>query len=399
MLTIPEFEPLKVALPCLLFWTLPTVVKNIEVYRRGKWLLDFDDVCEIGLVRHTVVSDRHQGIRCKYLLSGMNGEDKSLVLALHGGGFVGQSPEMHEMYTRHWACQMPGIPILSVDYSHAPENKFPVALQEILDVYLWLTSEEHADEVKSKIGFVPDRIVLVGDSAGGNLAMAITLILSDIRHQSRSEDNFKMISGVVTCYANFNVKPAFCPSHFLTSCDPFLSAMVLFNLIDAYAPTKNAIRAQREHHEKLEDHEWSSGRVMPLIAPTNGMLTSLWASARWLNPFTRSYAPNAWFACSKEELLTRIEAFGDILDHPYMSPIKYEHFERLKDVSCHLIPLLYDPLLDDSIEMAKKWTGPVTVDCLDGLNHGFLHFIHNSQEAMAGCDLVLHRIKQALKIY
>lgn len=42
--------------------------------------------------------------------------------------------------------------------------------------------------------------------------------------------------------------------------------------------------------------------------------------------------------------------------------------------------------------------GNVSLDVLDDLNHGFLHFIHYSEEAMAGCDLVVRRIKQALKI-
>lgn len=60
MLTIPEFEPLKAALPCLLFWTLPTVVKNIQVHRRGKWWLAFDEHAMIDVVRRPVVEDRQQ---------------------------------------------------------------------------------------------------------------------------------------------------------------------------------------------------------------------------------------------------------------------------------------------------------------------------------------------------
>lgn len=212
---------------------------------------------------------------------------------------MGQSPETHEMYTRHWSCQLPGVPILSVDYSLAPEHKFPVALQEVLDVYMWLIDEECEDEVVSKIGFVPERVVLVGDSAGGNLAMALTFILNDIRNQSLPEDKFKMVVGIVTCYPSFNVKPAFCPSHFLTSCDPFLSAMVLFNLIDAYAPTKNSILAHTSSTD-LEEHSWSSGLKRKVdIIPTGGIISSMWNSVKWMNPFMEAENPDAWFSCSK----------------------------------------------------------------------------------------------------
>ncbi|KOB68682.1 putative hormone-sensitive lipase, partial [Operophtera brumata] len=49
----------------------------------------------------------------------------------HGGGFVAQSSKSHETYLREWAAKL-NVPILSVDYSLAPQAPFPRALDEVL---------------------------------------------------------------------------------------------------------------------------------------------------------------------------------------------------------------------------------------------------------------------------
>lgn len=48
----------------------------------------------------------------------------SLLFHCHGGGFVASSPRSHESYLRYWARHL-DCPILSIDYSLAPENPFP----------------------------------------------------------------------------------------------------------------------------------------------------------------------------------------------------------------------------------------------------------------------------------
>jgi len=51
----------------------------------------------------------------------------------------------------------------------------------VLDMYLWLTNPKSIKEVVQQIGFFPERIVLFGDSAGGNQAMSLLLVLNDIK--------------------------------------------------------------------------------------------------------------------------------------------------------------------------------------------------------------------------
>lgn len=60
----------------------------------------------------------------------------SLVVHFHGGGFVAQTSKSHEPYLKTWAQEL-GVPIVSIDYSLAPEAPFPRALEECFYAYCW----------------------------------------------------------------------------------------------------------------------------------------------------------------------------------------------------------------------------------------------------------------------
>lgn len=93
---------------------------------------------------------------------------RGLIFHCHGGGFVAQSSKSHESYLRDWARQI-DVPILSVDYSLAPEAPYPRALEEITYAYCW-TLKNYA-----LLGSTGERIIAAGDSAGANLILATTL--------------------------------------------------------------------------------------------------------------------------------------------------------------------------------------------------------------------------------
>ena len=77
----------------------------------------------------------------------------------------------HQTYTRIWANELEGVPIFSVDYRLAPGHAFPAAINDVWQVYYWIC--EHAETF---LGIKPEKIILVGDSAGGNLVAALTLL-------------------------------------------------------------------------------------------------------------------------------------------------------------------------------------------------------------------------------
>ena len=90
----------------------------------------------------------------------------------HGSGFVLCSLDTHDGMCRN-LCAGGGCVVVSVDYRLAPEEKFPAATDDCLLATRW--AAEHAAE----IGADPARIVVAGDSAGGNLAAVTALRVRD----------------------------------------------------------------------------------------------------------------------------------------------------------------------------------------------------------------------------
>lgn len=82
----------------------------------------------------------------------------------------------YELFLRKLVKQLGGCNILAIDYSLTVP--YPIPLQEILDVYLWLVSGR--EEVKQMLGFHPTEIILAGDSAGGYFSLTLTIAVNEI---------------------------------------------------------------------------------------------------------------------------------------------------------------------------------------------------------------------------
>lgn len=90
----------------------------------------------------------------------------------HGGGWVWSSIDTHDRLAREYAAAA-GVAVVNVDYSLSPEAKFPTALEECAAVAVWVSA--HGGEW----GLDGTRLLLGGDSAGANLALASALLLRD----------------------------------------------------------------------------------------------------------------------------------------------------------------------------------------------------------------------------
>lgn len=91
---------------------------------------------------------------------------------LHGGGFTLFSIDTHDRLMREYAAAG-GFTVIGVDYPLSPEHKFPVALDRIVALMLWLA--DHG----TTLGADPRRLAMGGDSAGANLAFAAALRLRE----------------------------------------------------------------------------------------------------------------------------------------------------------------------------------------------------------------------------
>lgn len=98
--------------------------------------------------------------------------DQPLAVYFHGGGFVLNGITTHERLMRELAVRAEVI-VCGVDYSLAPEHRFPVQVDEALASVRWIIA--HAAE----LGTRRDRIALCGDSAGANLALSTACSLRD----------------------------------------------------------------------------------------------------------------------------------------------------------------------------------------------------------------------------
>lgn len=90
----------------------------------------------------------------------------------HGGGFVYQTAPHHFVLARRLAKAL-NVKTLLVDYRMSPKYKFPTAPEDAYDAYTWLLKNT------DKLSVDNQRIVLVGDSAGGNLAAVLCLMARD----------------------------------------------------------------------------------------------------------------------------------------------------------------------------------------------------------------------------
>ena len=89
------------------------------------------------------------------------------ILYFHGGGFVVGGLHSHDSYCAE-VCAATGLSLTAVDYRLAPEHIFPADYEDVLSAYRHVISQSDMP------------VILLGDSAGGNLAAALA-------HASRHE--------------------------------------------------------------------------------------------------------------------------------------------------------------------------------------------------------------------
>ncbi len=146
-----------------------------EVYDMNTSIQAFRDACEKGAARFgsvpqgvNIQADVIQGIKSEWLqVTGAN-PDK-IIMYVHGGGYVSGSCNDHRGLVSKLAKQC-GYNILTYEYRLAPEHPFPAAVDDSLTVYKYLIEER---------GYNWQNIMLVGESAGGGLLLALLLALKD----------------------------------------------------------------------------------------------------------------------------------------------------------------------------------------------------------------------------
>lgn len=97
------------------------------------------------------------------------GNEKGLVFYIHGGGFTTGAARERRYVTQDIVSNY-GYNCISINYRLAPENKWPVHLEDCLRAY----------EKVMELGYDPKDIVFMGESAGGTLVLSLGLYLKEL---------------------------------------------------------------------------------------------------------------------------------------------------------------------------------------------------------------------------
>lgn len=133
-------------------------------------------------------------------LSALKKHEK-VVLDIPGGGFVAMDPRNHDDKLMGWAGKT-GMPVLSLDYKKAPEHPYPYALNECYDVYHMIIASR--GRCMGLSGEIEPKVVVSGDSAGGNLVVGMVLMIlqsgSTETRRWQGEDPIPPPTGVILIY-------------------------------------------------------------------------------------------------------------------------------------------------------------------------------------------------------
>ena len=326
-----------------------------------------------------VPSTAGHSIRCCLFyskpLSSLSSE-ASLVLDFPGGGFVSMPPECHMDYLSAWAVEL-AVPVLSVDYSKAPEKPYPAGLMDCWDVYQRLVETEgavigmntHDGDNEASGVQRPLRIALVGDSSGGNLAAAVTL--------KAIESGIRLPAGVHLIYPSLD----------------FVSPV--WREADAYQAAAAPVVAVTDENESLVLATANHAASTTAASTTHYQLSSrslhlhdAVLPAQWQMRICQSYLSNGG------------DPFHDYLISPLRAPAALlAHFPPLY---VHVGEV--DPLLDDSVAFmtkvrransGRRWTGELVV--VQRVSHAYLHMtgmLREGREAVAQSERWLRSILQ-----
>uniref|UniRef100_A0A3P8RI38 Hormone-sensitive lipase n=1 Tax=Astatotilapia calliptera TaxID=8154 RepID=A0A3P8RI38_ASTCA len=327
-----------------------------------------------------------------------------LLIHFHGGGFVAQTSKSHEPYLKSWSQDL-GVPILSVDYSLAPEAPFPRALEECFYAYCWALRNHHL------LGWTGEKVCLAGDSAGGNLCVTTSMRAAAF--------GVRMPDGIVAAYPATLLTAYASPSRLLTLMDPLLPLSVLSRCLSAYAGSGPQTEKQVEKVSTLslvrrdtalllrDFRQGASNWIHSLIDSSRAPASTSTPDVPELGIPQQSHSqqctqehprefPLGFEPLRSEQLAEMKVESSPVVKDPFCSPLLAPD-SMLKGLPpVHIVACALDPMLDDSVMFAKRLRNinqPVTLCVVDDLPHGFLSLSQLSRETREAANVCVERIR------
>jgi acetyl esterase len=161
----------------------------------------------------------------------------------HGGGWTIGDLDTHDVLCRQ-LCVQAGIAVVAVDYRMGPEHRFPAAVDDCVAATQWV--QQHA----ASLGLDNTRMAVGGDSAGGNLAAVVALVLRDLPADSSGAKPAPALRHQLLIYPATDMR-AVAPSHTHNG--------------SGYLLTRESIAYYRGHYIS-DPAQYSDWRASPLLA-------------------------------------------------------------------------------------------------------------------------------------
>lgn len=137
----------------------------------------------------------------------------NVMIFIHGGGWSIGDLDLYDDFCAI-TCEHLKMPILSISYRLAPVNKFPAAVNDVVSVCKWCCSKY-------------DRIILCGDSSGGNLCLSACI---ELRHEKLFQD--KLVAQIL--FYPFIDNNFTLPSFKMFDDEKFLSVKQMIKYVENY---------------------------------------------------------------------------------------------------------------------------------------------------------------------
>jgi acetyl esterase/lipase len=147
---------------------IPSVPVAKRKASRPHWWLTFSPPDDVEIEDRTGADDG-LSVDVRVYRSAAAAEPQPIVLFTHGGGFVNGGLDAMQFLCAHLASLAHAL-VVSVDYPLAPESPYPAALHASYGRLRWVADQG------AGLGGDPERLIVMGDSAGGNLAAALCLL-------------------------------------------------------------------------------------------------------------------------------------------------------------------------------------------------------------------------------
>ncbi|MGB3641076.1 MAG: alpha/beta hydrolase [Rivularia sp. (in: cyanobacteria)] len=126
---------------------------------------------QLPKIDQKIITGRHGEIPIQLYYPSLN-PNLPVILFIHGGGWIYGNFPTYDFMCRRIASQSNSL-VIAINYRLAPQYKYPTALEDCYDALTWIG--ENAINLNAN----PQQLIVMGDSAGGNLAASLCLMLRD----------------------------------------------------------------------------------------------------------------------------------------------------------------------------------------------------------------------------